>query len=565
MASQQFEPPSGTRDFLAGELRVREHVFAAIRDVFERYGFEPLQTPAFERLETLTGKYGDEGDKLIFKILRRGEHEATGEADLALRYDMTVPLARVVAAHGSQLPVPYKRYVMGPVWRADRPGRGRFREFAQCDVDVVGSASPLADAEVVCAVADALRAVGVSDFSILVNSRRALAGLLGAYGVPAAGRRGRADHPGQAGQAGARRGGHASWLQARSLDPVTAKALVDDLTAPDAVDRLRRTLADAEEGREGLAEVDRLIAVAGAGDRRGADRLHAQPGPGTGLLHGGHLRGGGRGDARLHRQRRALRPPDRRARRPGRAGCGGSLGVERIIGLLSDEAVTAPRLDVAITVIDDDAAADAMDFAARLRRAGLRTEVYLGSSRKLARQLKWAADRRARYALIYGPQERSAGLVTVRDMDSGAQQQVPPDQLRPARRAPLTAGVVSRDGFPATSAHSAAAKTLPEVARSRSTPPSWRMRGHLARLGAVRAWLARGRGAGRRSACRRLPSAAAVIWPPPPLSPPPPLPLPPPFRRRRCRRRRCRRRRCRRRRSLRRRYRRRRYLRRRSN
>lgn len=97
LASQQFEPPSGTRDFLAGALRTREQVFAQIREVFERYGFEPLQTPAFERLETLTGKYGDEGDKLIFKILRRGEHEATGEADLALRYDMTVPLARVVA------------------------------------------------------------------------------------------------------------------------------------------------------------------------------------------------------------------------------------------------------------------------------------------------------------------------------------------------------------------------------------------------------------------------------------------------------------------------------------
>jgi histidyl-tRNA synthetase len=185
MASQQFEPPSGTRDFLAGDLRVREHVFATIRAVFERYGFEPLQTPAFERLETLTGRYGDEGDKLIFKILRRGEHEASGETDLALRYDMTVPLARVVAAYGSQLPMPYKRYVMGPVWRADRPGRGRFREFAQCDLDVVGSTSSLADAEVVCAIADALGAVGVGDYTILINSRRALNGLLRVYRVPA--------------------------------------------------------------------------------------------------------------------------------------------------------------------------------------------------------------------------------------------------------------------------------------------------------------------------------------------------------------------------------------------
>src|SRR6201999_3766822 len=153
MASQQFDPPSGTRDFLAGDLRVREHVFAAIREVFERYGFEPLQTPAFERLDTLTGRYGDEGDKLIFKILRRGEHEASGDADLALRYDMTVPLARGVAAYGSQLPMRYKRFVMAPLWRAARPGRGRFREFPQCGLDIVGYPSPMADAEVVCAIA----------------------------------------------------------------------------------------------------------------------------------------------------------------------------------------------------------------------------------------------------------------------------------------------------------------------------------------------------------------------------------------------------------------------------
>ena len=112
----QFDPPSGTRDFLAADVERREHAFAAIRSAFARYGFEPLQTPAFERLDVLMGKYGDEGEKLIFKILRRGEHEASGEADLALRYDMTVPLARVAAAYGSQLPTPYKRYAMGPVW-----------------------------------------------------------------------------------------------------------------------------------------------------------------------------------------------------------------------------------------------------------------------------------------------------------------------------------------------------------------------------------------------------------------------------------------------------------------
>ena len=181
----QFDPPSGTRDFLARELETRERAFALIRSVFARYGFEPLATPAFERLDVLMGKYGEESDKLIFKILRRGEHEGTGEADLALRYDLTVPLARVAANYGSQLPVPYKRYAMGPVWRADRPGRGRYREFTQCDLDTLGTSSAMADAEVVCAVHDALAGLGVSGFRFLLNSRRVLAGLLEAFGVPA--------------------------------------------------------------------------------------------------------------------------------------------------------------------------------------------------------------------------------------------------------------------------------------------------------------------------------------------------------------------------------------------
>lgn len=170
--SRQLEPPSGTRDFLAPELQHREQAFETIRNVFERYGFGSLQTPAFERIEVLTGKYGDEGDKLVFKILRRGEHEVSGEADLALRYDLTVPLARVVAAYGSRLPSPYKRYAIAPVWRADRPGKGRFREFVQCDLDVVGSASRLADAETMCAVSEALDALDVRDYRILLNSRR---------------------------------------------------------------------------------------------------------------------------------------------------------------------------------------------------------------------------------------------------------------------------------------------------------------------------------------------------------------------------------------------------------
>ena len=137
------EPARGMRDFLPEDVRRREYVIGIIKRVYERYGFEPLETPAVENLETLLGKYGDEGNQLIFKILKRGEHETTGEADLALRYDLTVPLARVVAQHQAKLPRLFKRYQIQPVWRADRPARGRFREFYQCDVDSLGSTSPV--------------------------------------------------------------------------------------------------------------------------------------------------------------------------------------------------------------------------------------------------------------------------------------------------------------------------------------------------------------------------------------------------------------------------------------
>src|SRR4249919_3185888 len=141
------KPPGGTRDFLPDEIRRREYVIGVVRDVYDRYGFEPLETPAAENIETLLGKYGDEGNKLIFKILKRGEHEATRQADLALRYDLTVPLARVVAEHQATLPKFFKRYQIQPVWRAERPARGRFREFYQCDIDAIGSRSLLVEAE----------------------------------------------------------------------------------------------------------------------------------------------------------------------------------------------------------------------------------------------------------------------------------------------------------------------------------------------------------------------------------------------------------------------------------
>ncbi len=177
-------PARGMRDFLPADVRRRTYAIGVIRGVYERYGFEPLETPAVENIETLLGKYGDEGNQLIFKILKRGEHEASGQADLALRYDLTVPLSRVVAEHRATLPKFFKRYQIQPVWRADRPARGRFREFFQCDVDAMGSTSPVVEAELCAAACEAMQALGFADAVLRLNHRAVLTGVLDVAGVP---------------------------------------------------------------------------------------------------------------------------------------------------------------------------------------------------------------------------------------------------------------------------------------------------------------------------------------------------------------------------------------------
>ena len=419
----QFDPPSGTRDFLARDVEIREDAFARIRSVFARYGFEPLATPAFERLDVLMGKYGDEGDKLIFKILRRGEHEETGEADLALRYDMTVPLARVAAAYGSQLPRPYKRYAMGPVWRADRPGRGRYREFTQCDLDTLGSSSLMADAEVICAVHDAFTGLGLNGFRFLLNSRRVLAGLLDVFGVPGDLGPGvlitldKLDKltPAEV----------STELAGRGLRAETAASLVGTLTAADASEQIRDALKGSEEGSAGIEEVDAVLSLLAGQVPDG--RVVFTPRMVRGLSYytgpiwevaaeggAGSLASGGRYDHLIEQ----LGGPDVPA-------TGGSLGVERILLLLPGADSAHSLLDVAVTVMDERYAARSFSFAAAARDAGLRASVYLASSGKLGRQLKWASDTGARWALIYGSAEDEAGTVTVRDMTTGEQTAVP--------------------------------------------------------------------------------------------------------------------------------------------
>jgi histidyl-tRNA synthetase len=417
--AQAAEPPSGTRDFLADDVRRRKAAFDTVGAVFERYGFDPLETPAFERLEVFAGKLGAEASSLIFKILKRGVHEASGEADLALRYDHTVPLARVVATYGSRLPSPYKRYVIGPVWRADRAAKGRFREFAQCDIDTVGSASPLADAEIVCAVHDGLEALGVHDFQFLVNSRQALYGLLEAYHIDS--------------ELGDKMLGSLDKLDKvvpdvvcaelveRGLTTATAESLVADVTASDT-DRVRKQLDTTERGRLGLAEVDRLLELTAGlpADRvvftprmvRGLDYYTGPIFEVTATGYPGSIASGGRYDGLVAK----LGGPDLPA-------CGGSIGIERILAIQAADETDKRGLDVALTVLG--AQDDIMRLAGEIRAQGLRTGIYLGSSGKLAKQLKWAHDQHARTVLIYGPDEQQTREVTVRDMQSGEQTRVP--------------------------------------------------------------------------------------------------------------------------------------------
>ncbi|MGB7220669.1 MAG: histidine--tRNA ligase [Vicinamibacterales bacterium] len=428
------KPPSGTRDFLPDEIRRREYVINIVRTVYERYGFEPLETPAFENIETLLGKYGEEGNKLIFKILRRGEHEASGEADLALRYDLTVPLARVVAQYQNELPKFFKRYQIQPVWRADRPARGRFREFYQCDIDSMGSTSPVVEVEQLSAVSEVLEALGFSDFEIRLNHRVALAALLQSAQI-APGQHAEVlvalDKLDKIGVEGVEK-----ELAARGVDAGKAHALLDIFGKCAAgqrdIDALA-VLADFVRASEGgLAAVNRLREIRTLASSTVAAR-HIRPDPSlarglsyyTGAIMeiavpdlAGSLGGGGRYDNLIGTFLGRDVPA-----------CGFSLGLERIIVVMTERAMFPPdvvraAIDVMVTMWNEDTRADTLALAADLRSAGLRVDVY-PEAEKLGKQFKYGASRRVPFIVVMGDDERAEGNVSIKDLASSEQQTMP--------------------------------------------------------------------------------------------------------------------------------------------
>ena len=426
---QSTKPARGTRDFLPDDLRRREHVIGIVRDVYQRYGFEPLETPAFENIETLMGKYGEEGNQLIFKILKRGEHEKSGEADLALRYDLTVPLARVVAEYQGALPTLFKRYQIQPVWRADRPARGRFREFYQCDIDATGTTSPIVEAEILGAISEILTALGFADFVIRLNHRRVLTALLEAASVPAA-RHGDAlvalDKLDKIGAEGV-----TTEFAARGIPAEAgAKALSYFVAGPEqdpqtALTRLEAVLG-AHDALTNLADIVSLAASTPA-----AGRLRVDPSLARGLSYYtgaimeiavegiGSLGGGGRYDNLVGMFLGRDVPA-----------CGFSLGLERIIVVMTERGmfpatVVKSAVDMVVTFLDEASRAEALKLAVELRAARLRVDVFPELGRRFDKPLKYASARGARAMAIFGENEVARGEVSIRNLDTREQITVP--------------------------------------------------------------------------------------------------------------------------------------------
>jgi len=415
------------RDFLPDDVRRREYVIGIIKRIYERYGFEPLETPAVENIETLLGKYGEEGNQLIFKILKRGEHEATGQADLALRYDLTVPLARVVAQYQSKLPRVFKRYQIQPVWRADRPARGRFREFYQCDVDSLGSTSPAVEAELCAAVSDALIALGFNDFVIRINHRELLTAILGRAGVGTHQQSDALIALDKLDKIGPQ--GVDAELANRGIEEQARNALLQvflrDTNEADGLTRVAAFVAGDETGQRAVANLQAITGL--TAQTNAAGKLRFDPSLARGLSYytgaimeinvadlAGSLGGGGRYDNLVGMFLGQNIPA-----------CGFSLGLERILVVMTERNMFPPTLattpaDVMIAAFDPSGVGAAMGLAAVLREAGLRVLVF-PDAEKIGKQIKYADSRGIPFVALLGEDEINAGTVTVKNLSAQTQ------------------------------------------------------------------------------------------------------------------------------------------------
>ncbi len=449
------ETPKGFRDYFGAEVTERKAMLDRIAAVYHRYGFDPLETSAVETVEAL-GKFLPDVDRPnegVFAWQEAGSEG--GDADwLALRYDLTAPLARVAAQYRNDLPSPYRRYAMGPVWRNEKPGPGRFRQFYQCDADTVGSASVAADAEICAMLADALEEIGIprGDYVVKVNNRKVLNGVmevaglagddkeaergivlraidkidrLGPGGVRALLGEGRKDESGDFTKG--------AGLSAEQAEVVMGFTSAKRDTGAATVARLRELVGASSVGLDGVDELEGIAALLDA-QGYGPDRIVIDPGVvrGLGYYTGpvyeaeltfeildekgrkrqfGSVAGGGRYDGLVKRFTGQDVPAT-----------GVSIGVDRLLAALQAKGRMQGETagPVVVTVMDRDRMADYMSMVGELRAAGIRAEVYLGNPKNFGNQLKYADKRASPVAVIQGGNEAAAGTVILKDLILGA-------------------------------------------------------------------------------------------------------------------------------------------------
>jgi histidyl-tRNA synthetase len=435
--------PKGTRDFLPAEVRRRDYIFSVIKKHFRRFGYQPIETPAMENLETLTGKYGEEGDKLLFKVLNNGDYlQKADAADLAnkdsdkviaqiskrgLRYDLTVPFARYVVMHQNELAFPFKRYAIMPVWRADRPQKGRYQEFYQCDADVVGSDSLLYEAELTQLLDGVFHELGLKAV-IRLNNRKILAGL--------------------AEIAGMAENMMDMTIAIDKLDKIGWDKVAEDLTnkgaAATALEVIKQfldanslesvapLLADSEVGKQGIAELQEVFDLVAAQPTNNkiefdvtlARGLNYYTGaiwevavdtdaPGQEAIKMGSIAGGGR-YADLTSIFGMKDMP----------GVGISFGAERIYDVLEEldafPADASEDLQYLLLCLDDEALAHGFGLVSRLRARGVHADLYPKAA-KLNKMMKYADQRGAPKTIIIGSREAESGEYSVKTMATGEQ------------------------------------------------------------------------------------------------------------------------------------------------
>ncbi|MFK7875666.1 MAG: histidine--tRNA ligase [Paracoccaceae bacterium] len=455
MAKQKKSPrpkaitPKGFRDYFGSDVTQRADMLGRIAGVYHRYGFEALETSAVETVEAL-GKFLPDVDRPNEGVF--AWQEADDDTWMALRYDMTAPLARVYAQYRNDLPSPYRRFTFGPVWRNEKPGPGRFRQFYQCDADTVGTASMAADAEICAMLSDALEEVGIArgDYVVRLNNRKVLNGVLETMGLADEAQRGDVlrtiDKFDKVGEAGVREllgkgrlDASGAYIDGVGLSADQAEPVIAFLTSKGAdtastLANLRNAIGASSVGATGVDELEQIAALLDAGHYHG-DRIVVDPSVvrGLGYYTGpvyeaeltfeikdekgrprqfGSVAGGGRYDDLVKRFTGQEVPAT-----------GVSIGVDRLLAALRMKGQIEAQVagPVVVTVMDRDRMADYQAMVAELRGAGIRAEMYLGNPKNFGNQLKYADRRASPVAVIEGGDEHDKGVVQIKDLILGAQ------------------------------------------------------------------------------------------------------------------------------------------------